>query len=122
MPTDTSHSGLTFAGWVEMREDICRGDRRLYTVVNRRNGRALHLSEDEKRACQHGRVPADLLDALNDGGFLHTDRPGDPADVAHGTRMGLSASLRKADVQWAGADRPIRFIYDRIGRHAFRPF
>jgi hypothetical protein len=97
-----------------------------YGIVASPNGTEhLHLGRDEfallgsldgsrtvaALAAVGGATTVDLLDDLWDGGFLE----GAP------TTLNRRVTVTSQGIEFSGADRLVRFLYRRVGRHAFSP-
>jgi hypothetical protein len=80
--------------WVEWRSEQCRRERALLTLVNHRDGRALHLSPDDLDPSDRERF-ATTVALLETEGFT---RPAGP----------ISAPPQRSTFVWRGADRFVR--------------
>lgn len=117
-PTEMHTRAMTLGPWVEMRTETCRGGRRSTVAVNCRDGSAMLLDDTDCDALDQGRVPdGDLGDALESNGFL-ADRP---APAVAPKRSRFLHFLHAFDTSWAGADRPIAAIHERVLHRAWHP-
>lgn len=110
------------APWVVLHEEVCRGGRVLRLAVNRRDGCALDLTDEEWQLCQSlaqgtgppDALPEELLEDLTAGGFLD----GVTSEEVTAPSPGF---LRTLDLRWSGADRLVQAAYRRVHKAFSRP-
>jgi hypothetical protein len=107
---------VALADWVVTRSERGRARRTTHVVVNRRDGNALTLDDEEAERLRTGQlVPEDLERALVDGGFVAGAPP--PVPPPNGGRV--MRLLSTFDVRWRGAHRWIEWIHAAGLRHAW---
>ena len=111
MTTDT-----ILGDWVEIQTEPRRGKRSSTVAVNRRDGTALLLDDDElEQLATAGDPDRELVEVLGARGFLAATAP----PVKPPTSGRLVRFLRQFDIHWTGAHRHIELLHERWFRRAW---